>query len=156
MGTLFVNKSIEIQASKSRVWDILTKREFTDQWALEFSSGGPQFHIESNWGLGDPVLWKGQDGETTVEGTVTVLELHKILRYTVFDVRMVERPKVTEKDGITYLLDEKNGNTTLHILQGDFSAMTDGEKYHRLTEEIWDRVLPKIKILAENEGKKDL
>jgi hypothetical protein len=29
--------------------------------------------------------------------------------------------------------------------------MAQGEKYHRMSEEIWDRVLPKVKALAENE-----
>jgi hypothetical protein len=28
--------------------------------------------------------------------------------------------------------------------------MAQAEKYHRLSEEIWDRVLPKVKALAEN------
>jgi hypothetical protein len=28
--------------------------------------------------------------------------------------------------------------------------MTEGEKYHRLSAEVWDRVLPKVKALAED------
>jgi len=31
--------------------------------------------------------------------------------------------------------------------------MTEGEKYHRLSAEVWDRVLPKVKVLAEKENK---
>jgi len=27
--------------------------------------------------------------------------------------------------------------------------MAEGEKYHRLSAEVWDRVLPKVKELAE-------
>src|ERR671918_1105470 len=114
MKKLFVDKTIEINAPASKVWDALTKREYTDQWALEFSSGGPQFHIESDWKLGSPVLWKGQDGKVIVEGNVTALEPEKLLRFTVFDVRMV-KPPVTEGDGITYQLSKKNGKTALHI-----------------------------------------
>jgi hypothetical protein len=30
--------------------------------------------------------------------------------------------------------------------------MTEGEKYHRLSAEVWDRVLPKVKALAESEA----
>jgi uncharacterized protein YndB with AHSA1/START domain len=49
-----------------------------------------------------------------VEGNVTALEPNKLLRFTVFDVRG-ERPPVTEEDGITYELKERNGKTTLRI-----------------------------------------
>ena len=147
MEKLFVEKSIKINAPASRVWDALTRPEFTDQWALEFS-GGAEFHIESDWKLGSPVLWKGQDGSVIVQGNVTALELNKFLRFTVFDVRG-EKPPVTEEDGITYELTEQNGKTLLQLSQGDFSVMAEGEKYHRLSAEVWDRVLPKVKELAE-------
>jgi len=52
---LFVNKTIEINAPASKVWNVLTRREYTDQWALEFT-GGVEFHIESDWKLGSTVL----------------------------------------------------------------------------------------------------
>ncbi len=147
MEKLFVNKTIEINAPASKVWNALTRREYTDQWALEFT-GGAEFHIESDWNPGSPVLWTGQDGSVIVQGNVTSLEPHKFLRFTVFDVRG-EKPSVTEEDGITYELTEQNGKTLLKISQGDFSTMTEGEKYRNLSAEIWDRVLPKVKELAE-------
>lgn len=149
MPKLFVDKTIEINAPASKVWDVLTSPEQTSEWAPEFS-GGDEFHIESDWKLGSPVLWKDQDGNTIVEGEVTALELHTFLRFTVFDVRG-EKPPVAEEDGITYQLTEHAGKTTLRLLQGDFSAMTEGEKYQRLSAEVWDRVLPKVKALAEKE-----
>ncbi len=150
MPKLFVEKTIEINAPASKVWDVLTRREQTSEWAPEFS-GGAQFHIDSDWNLGSPVLWKGQDGNVIVEGEVTALEPNTFLRFTVFDVRW-EKPPVTEEDGITYELTEQSGKTTLRLLQGDFSVMAEGEKYHRLSAEVWDRVLPKVKELAEKEN----
>ncbi len=147
MEKLFVEKTIEINAPASKVWNVLTRREYTDQWALEFT-GGAEFHIESDWKLGSPVLWTGQDGCVIVQGNVTALEPQKLLRFTVFDVRG-EKPPVTDEDGITYELTEQNGKTLLRLSQGDFSAMADGEKYRNLSAEIWDRVLPKVKELAE-------
>ena len=149
MPKLFVDKIIEINAPASNVWDVLTRREQTATWAPEFA-GGAEFHIESEWKLGSPVLWKDRDGNVIVEGEVTALEPHTFLRFTVFDVRG-EKPPVTEEDGITYELTEHGGKTTLRLLQGDFSMMTEGEKYQRLSAEVWDRVLPKIKALAEKE-----
>lgn len=149
MPKLFVDKTIEIHAPASKVWEKLTMPDYTAQWASEFT-GGAEFHIESDWQLGSPVLWKDQDGNVIVEGNVTALEPNKFLRFTVFDVRG-EKPPVTEEDGITFELAEQSGKTTLHVLQGDFSAMPEGEKYQRLSAEVWDRVLPKIKALAEEE-----
>ncbi|NRD77951.1 SRPBCC domain-containing protein [Bacillus sp. BRMEA1] len=149
MGKLFVDETIEINAPVAKVWDAITQRENTDKWALEFSSGGPEFHIESIWELGSPVYWKGQDGTVIVEGNVTALEPNQLLRFTVFDVRMEERPEVTEEDGITFRLSEENGKTHLHILQGDFSSMENGKFYRDSSAVIWDRVLPKIKELSE-------
>jgi len=148
MKKLFVNKTIEINAPASKVWDVLTSPESTAKWAPEFS-GGSQFQIESDWELDSPVLWKDQDDKVIVEGNVTAREPEKLLRFTVFDVRSPEKPPVTEEDGITYRLSGKNGETTLQVLQGDFSAMSDREKYRDMSAKIWDRVLPKVKRLAE-------
>ena len=147
MEKLFVNKTIEINAPASKVWDALTRREFTDQWAPQFT-GGAEFHIDSDWKLGSPVVWTKQDGNVIVQGNVTALEPEKFLRFTVFDVRG-EKPPVTEEDGITYELTKQDGKTLLKISQGDFSTMAEGEKYRDLSTEIWDRVLLKVKGLAE-------
>jgi uncharacterized protein YndB with AHSA1/START domain len=147
MSKLFVDQSIEINSPVSNVWEILTEREDTAEWAPEFS-GGSSLSIESDWVLGSPVMWKDAEGKTLVEGNVTALEPGSLLRFTVFDTRS-ERPPVTEEDGITYRLSEENGKTILHVLQGDFSAMPEGEKYRDLSAEVWARVLPKVKELAE-------
>jgi uncharacterized protein YndB with AHSA1/START domain len=148
MPKLFVEKSIVINAPVSRVWEILTQRDYTARWASEFSNGS-QFFIESDWQPGSRVLWIGPDGEVVVEGNVTALKPNRLLRFTVFDVRSPERPPVGDEDGITYELSEENGKTTLHVRQGDFSVMTNGEKYQQMSAQIWDRVLPKVQSLAE-------
>jgi uncharacterized protein YndB with AHSA1/START domain len=147
MSKLFVDKSIEINTPASKVWNVLTNPGYTAEWASEFSGGSP-FQIESDWKLNSPVSWKGPDVKVIVEGTVTGLELGRFLRFTVFDVRS-ERPPVTQEDGITYQLSEEDSQTTLNVLQGDFSAMPNGEKYRDMSTEIWDRVLRKVKELTE-------
>lgn len=57
---LFVEKTIEITAPAANVWDVLTTREQTAEWAPEFA-GGAKFYIESEWIPGSPVLWKDQN-----------------------------------------------------------------------------------------------
>ena len=147
MSKLFVDKSIEIDAPLTKVWEVLTARGYTSNWSPEFSGGSP-FVIESDWKLGSPVVWKDAEDKTIVKGNVTALHPPNFLRFTVFDVRS-EIPPVKEEDGITYELSEKDGKTRLHVLQGDFSAMPDGEKYRDLSAETWDRVLLRVKELAE-------
>ncbi|HEY5983997.1 MAG TPA: SRPBCC domain-containing protein [Anaerolineales bacterium] len=145
---LFVDRSIEIHASAQRVWDILTLPAQNADWASEFSGGGPALHIESDWSLGSPVLWKDRKGRVVVEGNVTDCVPHALLRHTVFDVESA-RPAVGPDDGITYKLTEREGTTVLWVSQGDFSTMPDGAKYRDLSEAIWDRALTRIKHRAE-------
>jgi uncharacterized protein YndB with AHSA1/START domain len=150
MPSLFVQRSIEIDAPAMVVWDVLTRRELNSQWAPEFTGGSP-FYIESDWATGSTVRWKDGDGRVVVEGRVTAREPEKLLRFTVADVRSTDEYQPAAEDGITYRLWEKNGRTTLDVMQGDFAKMPDGEKYHELTAKTWERVLPKIKELAEAE-----
>ena len=146
MSKLFVNKSIEINAPASKVWRALTDPAFTREWVPEFGVKGT---IDSDWTLGSAVIWKDLDGRTFVEGSLTGLQPHKFLRFTVFDIRSTERPSVSEEDGITYRLSEEHGKTKLSLSQGDFSVMAEGQKYHKMSAEVWDRILPKVKELAE-------
>ena len=148
MPKLYVDKSLEIEASSARVWEILTSRRHTREWASEFTAGGPQLHIESEWAVGGPVWWKDQNGVTVVEGTVTACILHALLRFTVFDAHSA-RPVVGAEDGITFKLTERLGKTILWVSQGDFSTMPDGARYRDLSEQVWERALPRIKRLAE-------
>jgi len=147
MSKLFVDKTIEINAPAQKVWKVLTEPEYIDQWVVEFA-GGAEFHIESEWELESPVLWKDHDGNVIVEGNVTAFRPNEFLRFTVFDTSG-ERPPVTEEDGITYNIKQQNNKTTLRVLQGDFSTMPEGEKFQQMTAQVWGRVLPKVKKLAE-------
>jgi uncharacterized protein YndB with AHSA1/START domain len=151
MPKLFAEKSIEIQASAQRVWDVLTARDATAEWASEFTAGGPGLHIDSDWSVGSPVHWKDPKEHVVVEGVVTAAQPPVILRFTVFDTRG-ERPPVSPEDGITYKLTEREGKTVLWVSQGDFSRMVDGANYRDLSEKIWDRALVRIKRLSEGRG----
>jgi uncharacterized protein YndB with AHSA1/START domain len=48
MPKLFVEKTLEINAPASTVWDVLTNPEQTSEWAPEFA-GGAEFRIESEF-----------------------------------------------------------------------------------------------------------
>jgi uncharacterized protein YndB with AHSA1/START domain len=148
MNTLFTDQTITIHASPATIWQIITEPRYTKLWANEFTGGAP-FYIESGWKLNDPVIWKDENDKIVVEGTVTAHEYGKLLRFTVFAAN-APHAAVKEDDGITWQLRQKGPNTELRVRQGDFSSVKGGEKNYEHTEQIWSRVLPKIKKLAED------
>lgn len=150
MIKLFVDIIIEIDAPSTKVWDVLTSQSNTSQWATLFANGGPRLHLESDWLVDSTVLWKTDEGNVVVSGNVTAHQPHTLLRFTVFDTSMA-KPAFGEEDGITFKLTEKDGKTNLHLLQGDFACIPNGngEKYRDMSQKVWERVLPIIKALAE-------
>jgi uncharacterized protein YndB with AHSA1/START domain len=146
---LFVDKSIEIGATASRVWDVLTLERNTEEWASEFAVDGPPLRLISDWTLGSSVVWTDPKGRAVVEGIVTAVEQPRQLRFTVFAAG-TDQASVTSENAISYTLTERSGRTTLWVSHGDFSSARDAERYHHLTNQIWDRALPKIRSLAES------
>jgi len=49
-----------------------------------------------------------------------------------------------------YILQEQENGTSLEIAIGDFSVLTDGEKYHEASLEFGEDAIVKIKSLAES------
>jgi len=150
MKKLYVESSIEIEASPSRVWDILTKPEWTAKWAVEFGANGP---IDSSWALGSPVLWRNSKGDVYVRGNVTAVIPNTLLRFTVCDVFS---PDMRPTSGLaedeitqTYSLAGDGNRTILSTAHGDFVMLANGEKLYPLVIKLWDRLLPRIKELAE-------
>jgi uncharacterized protein YndB with AHSA1/START domain len=128
---------------------VLTRPEFTQQWAGKFGAAGP---IDSDWQLGSQVLWKNADGKVYVSGNVIALEPNKLLRFTVRDIRPELQPiSGLEKDDITqtYALVGQGGHPLLSSAHGDFSKLAGGEKIYPLASAVWDELLPQIKELAE-------
>ena len=78
---LIVKSSITIHASATKVWDVLTKPEYTEQYMFGCT-------IDSDWKIGGPFLWKGVfDGKevVAVKGTLVTKEDDRLLAYTTFD-----------------------------------------------------------------------
>lgn len=152
MEELFVTKSIEIEASAASVWKVLTEEAYTKQWIGEGwgEEGIKGMIISSDWEPGSEVLWKNKSGAVLVKGRVTELNPYKLLRFTAFDAAGDDKFPLTHEDGITYELSEQDTYTTLHVRQGDFSVIENAEKYHKKMSEIWERILQKVKALAED------
>jgi uncharacterized protein YndB with AHSA1/START domain len=150
MTKLDVENSIEIHASPSRVWDILTRPEWTQKWASEFGATGP---IDSDWTLGSEVRWRNPKGEVYVRGNVVAVVPLQWLRFTVCDALNTGlRPTSgLPEDEITqsYSLSGVGERTILSTIHGDFAKLPNGDKLYPLVVQLWDRLLPRIKVLAE-------
>jgi uncharacterized protein YndB with AHSA1/START domain len=150
MMKLYVERSIEIKAPASRVWTILTSPEFTTRWSGVFGATGP---IDADWKVGGGVLWRNAEGQVYVSGTVAAVEENHLLRFTVRATRPEMQPTSgRDEDDITqtYALSEHDGVTTLCISHGDFSKLANGEQIQPGAAAVWDKLLPKLKQLAES------
>ena len=144
-----VKRSIEISAPPWRVWEILTKPQYTSRWAPEFGAAGP---IESDWRLGSLVSWRNEQGEVYVSGRVTDVQPLQVLRFTVRDRNPEMQPTSgSAADDITqtYMLSTRGDRTLLAIAHGDFSKLAKGEELLPAVAAHWERLLAKLKALAE-------
>ena len=150
MSKLYVERSIEIDESPSRVWNILTQPEWTQKWAGAFGATGP---IESKWILGSEVLWRNEKGEVYVRGNVLAVDPLKLLRFTVCDALNVGLRPVSglPEDEITqsYSLSSDGTRTILSTVHGDFGKLANGDELYPLVGQLWEKLLPRIKELAE-------
>lgn len=140
---LIVEKSIEIKAPASKIWEVLTNPEHTKKYMFGCE-------VISDWEVGSPLLWKGAgDGIIYVKGNLLKLDSEKLFQFTVFDPNSGIEDIPSNYSTVTIELAPGNGITNLSMTQGDFGAMPDGQNRFLSAEAGWDIVLPKIKEMAE-------
>jgi uncharacterized protein YndB with AHSA1/START domain len=129
-----IKKSISINATPHEVW-----RVFTDPVVTKKMGG----HYVSTWKIGEPLQWKGEDGQMSTYGIVLAIEPDKFLKHSLYDLKTKSR--ITSV--ITYRLEYKESFTLLHaeeelsydMREDDFEDALDG----------WDMALGSVKELAE-------
>ncbi|CAG5017485.1 hypothetical protein DYBT9275_05782 [Dyadobacter sp. CECT 9275] len=144
-----IKKSITIDASKEKVWDVLMLDNYNSIWYACFSEGTVAV---TDWQVGSKVIFK--DGsENGLIGTVMINEPSKMLSVTY--TGMLEGGKEdyeseAAKDFAgseeTYVLSENNNVTTLDI------SVDMGADYFDMMTEAWDHALVSIKELSENKN----
>jgi len=81
---LFTRDSIEINAPLSVIWKILITPKYIRKWE----------DFPADWGgkdkltIGREIVWKDEDGNPSVKGTVIKLEPERLLQVTLHDVNM--------------------------------------------------------------------
>ncbi len=141
-----IKKSIEINASKEKVWEVLTEDKYTRVWYAEFNEGS---HAVTDWKLGSKAIFKDPHGNGII-GTIIKNDPTEILsiQYSGMLMKGEEDYESDMAKGIIgvkeiYILSEKEGVTTLDIECG----MND-EMYNMMSD-LWEKGLAKLKELSE-------
>jgi uncharacterized protein YndB with AHSA1/START domain len=143
-----IKKSIELDAPKEIVWDVLLNDKFTRIWYQEFSEGS---HAETDWKLGSKAVFVDNTKKGLI-GTVVANKPYEVLSVEYngwLDNGIEDYDSETAKEikgnHETYRLTEKNGKTNLSI------ECDMGEDMYDFMSEAWDRALQKLKQLAESQ-----
>ncbi len=146
MATRPIEKAIDVDAPRERVWEVLTGDATYRQWTAEFAEGS---YAETDWQEGSNVRFLGPDG-TGLVGRVAASRRPELL-----DVEYVgvvgggsddtesELARAWAGTHETYRLTEAGGGTHLAI-----SAPMEDAYYDDMVG-AWDRALATVKELAE-------
>lgn len=141
-----IRKSIDINAPKEKVWDVLLKDEFTRIWYSEFSEGS---HAVTDWKVGSKAIFKDHSGNGLI-AKVIANEPCKLLSIEhqcmlMNGVEDYESKYAKEVKGAkeTYKLSEENGITHVDI------ECDMGPDMFEMMAGAWDKALQKVKELSE-------
>lgn len=146
MEKQIIKKSIEINAPKEKVWDVLLNDQFIRIWYSAFGDG---VKAETDWNLGSKAVFtdnskSGMVGKIIAKkpGEILSVEYQGVVVDGVEDYDSDDAMNV--KGGLeTYELTEKDGVTKLAI------SCDMSEEYFEMMSEAWENALQKIKELAE-------
>lgn len=131
--------SIEIATTPEQVWEALTMPKSTQQWYFGST-------VESSWGAGDIITYRGPDGEPDIEGIVLAAEPPSRLRTTfhpLWSAEVAAAPDSTVEWSIERL-GELSRVTITH------AGMAEEEAAHEETEQGWTDLLSALKTLLES------
>ena len=144
-----IKKSIQITASKAKVWDVLLSPDTFPTWAAAFSEGS---NAVTDWHEGGPALFLDISGTGMVSRVAShVTADHIILEHMGIIVGGQEQYDSQEalawrgaKE--SYFVSENDGITTL-IIESDVL-----EDYFDELDKDWDKALLIVKELSETFG----
>ncbi len=145
---LIIRNTIAINASISKVWDVLVNPEQTKKYMFGCVP-------VTDWKPGSSILWKGVfDGQeiVAVTGSIISIEKEKSLVYTTFDPNGAYQDLPENHLVVTYTLEHKNGKTHFTVTQGDYLKVAEGQKRYAdsMSQGGWGGILEQIKTIAES------
>lgn len=136
---LIVKDQIEINATKDKVWDVLTNPNFIKQW-----DDIPENHSGEHLRLNSIIEWEGYS-----KMVVTEYDKPNKLKLNLYPFK-VELDLLLYDVAYVYNLAEKNRTTFLNFEIGDYSSLPDGKDYYDASLEWVQTAKQKIKELAES------
>ena len=147
MKTEVIRKSIEINAPKEKIWEVLVNDKFIRAWYAEFSEGS---HAETDWKVGGKALFKDNTGNGLV-GKVIINKPSEIISVEYqgilnagFEDYESELARNVKGGHETYRLSGKGALTDLSI-ECDMA-----EEHLESMSLLWVKALKKIKELSES------
>lgn len=142
-----IRKSIALDASKEKVWDVLTKDQYTRDWLGAFSPGS---HAISDWQTGSKIVFADDSGYGVIGRIVThdpyellSMEYYGIIKDDIEDLESKEA-QVYNGTHETYRLTSKDGKTVL-----DIEADIVDESFGSMSA-LWDKAILRIENLAQD------
>ena len=135
---LIVKDQIEVNASKEKVWEVLTNPDFIKQWD-DIPENYPGEHLE----LGSAIEWEGYS-----KMTVTEFDKPNKLKMNLYLPKVELEPTQYDANYI-YLLNEKDGKTILTFEIGDYSKLPKAKDYYDASLEWVQTAKQKTKELSE-------
>ena len=146
MATRPIEKEIDVDAPRERVWEVLTGDVTYRQWTAPFADGS---YAETDWQEGSSVRFLGPEG-TGLVGRVLASRCPEFLDIEYTGVvggggedTESEQARLWSGTHETYRLAEAGGGTLLAI-----SAPMEDAYYDDMVK-AWDRALVRVKELAE-------
>jgi uncharacterized protein YndB with AHSA1/START domain len=151
MSLVKMSLTIDIEAQKQRVWDVMLGEKTYGEWTSAFSPGSS---FEGDWSEGSAIRFVGKDENGNLCGLYSrIVANHKfeflgIEHLGGINSGVDEPADASEWAGARedYHFSEKNGVTTVRIEQ-DMVA-----EYEAMFQEMWPNALQKLKVLAENKS----
>ena len=146
MGTRTIEKAIDVDAPRERVWDVLLDDATYRQWTAEFMAGS---YADTDWREGSTVRFLDPSGSGML-GRVVASRRPELVDIE-YDGLVADgeedtsSPAALEYRGAReiYRLTEAGGGTRLAI------AADMGEQHYDDMDAAWDRALAVVKALAE-------
>jgi len=141
MEQFVVQKSINIKAEPSKVWDALTNPEKTRKYFFHCA-------VFSDWKVGSPITFKGKMFFIlNIEMTGRILQMvpEKLLQYNLKNGSDKSGSTSTVTDKLSYV----NGETILSITD-DVGNGEGAEKRYKRSEKGWTNILTGLKKLVES------
>lgn len=134
-------KSIRIQTTSQKLWEVLTQPEFTKQYMFNCA-------VDSDWKQGSPITWQGEFNgyKAFQKGEIIQVEKEKNVTYSTFDPNFGLEDTPKNYIHVTYELEEDNNAILLSISNETFDG--NSERMDHINQG-WDMVIGQIKAVAE-------